>query len=69
MSFPQTKYKKLLFGTHTFDYSLDKNSIVQEYVSQKRLADYHDKTDGQNVSEVEPQSDPEEDPKNPDFAN
>lgn len=69
ISFPHSRYKKLVFGTHTYDYQLLHNTIIQEYVTQKTLTDYHDKTDSQNTTEVESQTKPKEDPKNPDYTN
>lgn len=33
VQFPQTKYKKTVFGTHTYDYDLLHNTIFHEYVS------------------------------------
>ena len=69
VSFPQSKYKKLVFGTHTYDYDLLHNTILHEYVSQKTFTKYHDKTDSANVTEVEQQTEPVEDPNNPDYAN
>lgn len=69
MSFPQSKYKKLVFGTHTYDYDLLHNTILHEYVTQKTLTRYHDKTDSANITDVEPQTEPKDDPKNSDYAN
>lgn len=69
VSFPQTKYKKLVFGTHTYDYSLDYNTILQEYVTQKTFTRYHDNSDINSVADIESETMPKEDVKDPNYAN